>query len=50
MTASWEVGHNGINLLNPAVYVQKLAARGVIARAVNKDTDEVMYADGGDLL
>lgn len=50
LTSSWEVGHAGINLLNPEAYVQKLAARGIIARAVNKDTGEIMYAEGGDLL
>lgn len=50
MTASWQTGHAGLNLMNPSVYVQKLAKRGTIARAVNPDTDEVVYGEGGDLL
>jgi hypothetical protein len=50
MTASWETGHAGINLMNPAAYVQKLAKRGVVARAVDKDTEETVYAEGADLL
>ncbi len=50
MTASWGMGHAGINLLNPAVYVQKLTARGVVARAVEVDTGEVVYSEGADLL
>jgi len=49
-TASWEKGHAGISLMNPAVYVQKLSARGVLARAVDKETDEVVYSEGADLL
>lgn len=50
LTANWEVGHNGINLINPAKYIEKLANRGTIARAVLVDTGEILYADGGDLL
>jgi hypothetical protein len=50
MTASWGTGHAGINLMNPAVYVQKLAKRGVIARAVEVDTGETVYGEGADLL
>lgn len=50
MTASWEVGHNGINLMNPAVYVQKLSKRGVLARAVEPASGQVVYAEGADLL
>jgi hypothetical protein len=50
MTVSWETGHNAINLLNPALYVKKLAARGVVARAIEKDTGVVVYSLGGDLL
>jgi hypothetical protein len=50
MTASWETGHAGINLMNPATYVQKLAKRGVIARAVEKDTGVTVYGEGADLL
>jgi len=50
MTVSWEVGHAGINLINPAAYVQKLAKRGTIARAVEKDTGQVVYGEGADLL
>ena len=50
-TASdWVVGHAGINLMNPAAYVSKLAARGTIARAVDKDTGETVYGEGADLL
>lgn len=50
MTASWEVGHAGINLLNPATYVKKLGKRGVVARAIDKDTGETVYGEGADLL
>lgn len=50
LTVSWETGHAGINLMNPATYVQKLAKRGVIARAVDKETEEVVYGEGADLL
>lgn len=46
----WHVGHSAINLMKPATYVQKLATRGVIARAINKDTGEEIYSEGGDLL
>jgi hypothetical protein len=50
MTASWQTGHAGLRLMNPSTYVQKLAKRGTIARAVNPDTDEVVYGEGADLL
>lgn len=50
LTASWRTGHAGINLMNPAVYVQKLAKRGVIARAVDNQTGEIVYGEGADLL
>jgi hypothetical protein len=50
MTVSWETGHAGINLMNPAAYVQKLAKRGVIARAVDKETGKTVYGEGADLL
>lgn len=50
LTATWEVGHAGINLMNPAAYVKKLSARGTVARAVDKDTGEIVYSDGGELL
>lgn len=50
MTADWEVGHCGINLMDPAAYVQKLSKRGVVARAVNPDTGETVYGEGADLL
>lgn len=46
LTESWQVGHAGINLMDPAAYVNKLAKRGVLARAVNKDTGEVAEYDG----
>ena len=46
----WTVGHAGINLMNPATYVQKLAKRGTIARAVEVDTGETVYGEGADLL
>lgn len=47
----WSVGHAGLNLMNPLVYVQKLAKRGTIARAVDKDTGEIAYGlAGADLL
>ena len=50
LTADWQVGHSGINLMNPARYVQELTKRDIIARAVNKETGEVVYSEGGDLL
>jgi len=52
MTGSWQTGHAGINLMNPSAYVQKLAKRGVLARAVDKDTGETVeyHGDGADLL
>lgn len=49
-TASWQVGHAGINLMNPATYVQKLTKNGHIARAIDKDTGETVYGEGADLL
>ena len=51
MLGDWAVGHAGINLMDPAAYVQKLAKRGTIARAVDKDTGTIVYyGEGGDLL
>lgn len=50
MTRSWECGHAGINLMNPAAYVQKLLKRQVLARAVEVDTGETVYGEGADLL
>lgn len=50
MIQGWHVGHAGLMLNDPALYVKKLAERGVIARAVDKETGEVMYGPGGDLL
>lgn len=50
MTADWEVGHAGINLMDPATYVKKLSDRGVVARAVDKETGEIVYGEGADLL
>jgi hypothetical protein len=49
-TASWTTGHAGINLMNPSTYVQKLAKRGTIARAIDKDTGQTVYGEGADLL
>lgn len=46
----WGRGHAGISLMNPAAYVQKLAKRGVIARAIVKETGDVVYGEGADLL
>ena len=48
--SDWKTGHYGINLMDPETYVQKLAKRGTVARAVELEGDEVWYADGGDLL
>lgn len=50
LTASWETGHAGINLMNPEAYVRKLAKKGTIARAIDVDTGDVVYGEGGDLL
>lgn len=50
LLGDWAVGHAGINLMDPALYVQKLSARGIVARAVDKDTGEIVYTEGGDLL
>lgn len=50
-TARWDVGHAGLNLMNPALYVKKLSARGIVARVVDKDTGETAYScEGGELL
>jgi len=49
-TVDWEVGHAGTRLVNPALYIQKLRKRGVLARAVDKDTGETVYGEGTDLL
>lgn len=49
-SATWVVGHSGINLVNPALYVTKLAARGTIGRAIDIETGEEVYGEGGDLL
>ena len=46
----WVVGHARINLMNPFKYVQKLMSRGTVARAVNPNTGEIVYGEGGDLL
>ena len=48
--ATWEIGHHGTRLVNPTKYLQALAKRGTIARAVDLDTGETTYVDGGDLL
>lgn len=50
LKASWGVGHSGLRLMNPAAYMKKLSVRGAIARAVDPDTDEVIYTEGADLL
>ncbi len=50
LKGTWYVGHAGINLMNPALYVQKLAKNGTLARAVDKDTGETVYSPGADLL
>lgn len=51
MSGDWTVGHAGINLMNPTVYVQKLAKDGLIARAVEVDTGMTVYgSEGADLL
>ena len=49
-SADWTVGHGGINLMNPAKYVHSLKSRGVIARAVDIDTGDMVYGEGADLL
>lgn len=47
----WGVGHAGIDLRDPAVYVKKLKARNVIARAIDNETGETFYGvEGADLL
>lgn len=50
--ADWVVGHASWNLLNPTLYVQKLAKRdpAVIGRAVEIDTGKIHYGPGGELL
>lgn len=50
LTQQWEVGHSGINLMNPEVYIQKLSKQGTVARAVDIDTGDIVYTDGGELL
>lgn len=46
----WFVGHEGLELKDPATYVQKLAKRGTLARATVLDTGEVLNIEGDDLL
>lgn len=48
--SDWSVGHASMNLLDPAKYVQKLLARNIIARAIDKETGQIFYGEGGDLL
>ena len=50
LTQDWETGHHGIRLVDPAKYVKKLAKREVIARAVDIETGDIVYSDGGELL
>lgn len=50
-SGEWTVGHAGVNLMDPAVYVQKLAKDGLIARAVEVDSGVTFYgSEGADLL
>jgi len=35
----WELGHSGINLMNPARYVERLAERGKFGRATELSDD-----------
>ena len=47
----WSVAHASMNLLDPGKYVQKLLARNIIARAIDKDTGQIFYGvEGSDLL
>lgn len=47
----WEVGHNGINLLDPTLYMSKLMKnKRVIARVRYVDTGEYEYSEGAELL
>ena len=52
MTGAWQTGHAGTNLMNPSAYIQKLAKRGVLARAVDMKTGETVeyHGNGADLL
>lgn len=38
----WWVGHSCINLVNPARYVERLAARGKFGRVILLDTGEII--------
>lgn len=49
-TSSWWVGAAGYNLMNPAAYAKKLGANGHITRITDKETGEVVYSEGADLL
>ena len=46
----WRVGHAGNNLMDPQKYITKLGQRGIIARAIDKDTEQEFYSQGADLL
>lgn len=50
LLGDWADGHAGINLMDPTTYLQKLAKRGTLARAVVVDTGETIYSEGGELL
>lgn len=50
-TGEWEVGHAGINLMNPAAYVRKMGQNNTLVRAVEVDTGVTAYGtEGADLL
>lgn len=43
----WSVGHAGTNLMNPALYAQKLGKNGHLARIIEVDTGETVYSSSG---
>lgn len=59
--SEWRVGHAGTNLMDPQRYATKLGQtqqnrqgvitkKGTITRIIDKDTGQVWYSEGADLL
>lgn len=47
----WTHGHAGVDIKDPATYVQRLKTnRGILARATDLSTGEEMFSPGGELL
>lgn len=49
-TGEWGPGHKELGLIDPALYLEKLMKRGHIARTIDRETGEILYPEGADLL